>query len=217
MIAGRPAACAVRGLDGIGAERAGDARLRRDHVDGREVPRLDKLPHGDGRDELVEGIAEGRAVGPLRRGRESEVPRRGVLRADVAVGVRGDVVGLIPDDEVGARVVLSRGERLHGAHLDGRLRHALSCHDDAARNARGREASVRVEDDLAPVHDEHARAPARHSPRDELRRGGGLARAGGHDEEHGLRAGAIGVAHAVDGAALVVPQRERLRGRGVSG
>jgi hypothetical protein len=193
------------GLDGIGAERAGDARLRRNHIDGREVPRLDKLPHGDGRDELVEGIAEGRTVGPLRRGREPEVPRRRVLRADVAIGVRGDVVGLVPDDEVGARMVLSRRERLHGAHLDGRLRHALACHDDAARHARGREASVRVKHDLAPVHDEHARTPSRHGPRDELRRGGGLACAGGHDEEHGFGARAVGVSHAVDGARLVVP------------
>ena len=72
------------------------------------------------------GVAERRAVAALGRRGKAQVPRGRVLCANVAVGLRGAVVRLVPHDEVRGRMLLSRRERLHRSATPVLLRHSTS-------------------------------------------------------------------------------------------
>jgi hypothetical protein len=68
-----------------------------------EVSARLQLAHGRADDDLVEGIPQPDAIGALWGCGQPEVPRAGVLRGNVAVGVGGAMVRLIPDEQVGRR------------------------------------------------------------------------------------------------------------------
>jgi hypothetical protein len=131
------------------------------------------------------------------------VPRVRVLRRDGAVALGRGVVGLVPDDQVGGRVMLPRRDGLDARHLHlEELGGRMPGHHEPARDVRLDQPPVRVEHDLSAVHEEEHAAPLRHRPGDERRGRGRLPEARGGHEEHALDAPERGP-HGRDGALLV--------------
>jgi hypothetical protein len=156
-------------------------------------------------DQLLEQLAEAAVVeAPGRRG---EADHRGVRVAveDLAVGRRARVVRLVDDDQRGAReAVEAPRQRLHRGDLDARPRRraVVVAHQDAVVDADAVEAGGALQDELAPVGEEEDVALALDRAVDDRAGDGGLAGAGGRDEQRALRLG--GRAQARDREAELV-------------
>ena len=194
---GRPPGVLVPRVDRVHCERGLSRGGGNDIAFGEVSARL-QLAHGRADDDLVEGIPQPDAIGALWGCGQPEVPRAGVLRGNVAVGVGGAMVRLIPDEQVGRRVRLPRGQRLDAADLHGGIGPRMARHHDA----RAGDAPRGVKHDLPAVDDEHHPPPLGNGPLDQGRRGCGLPESRRRDQQHAAVV-AVSRSHAGDGLLLI--------------